>query len=66
MSDYPREVPRRYEIRTGKWGQYFHDTKAGGKDGYDMPLNQVLQELELHELRKAQLRWYVEKFGEQP
>ncbi len=34
----------RYEIRTGKWGQYFHDTKRK----IDMPLEMVLGRL--HEI----------------
>lgn len=35
----------RYELRTGKWGVYFHDRERGGKDGFDMPLDIVLEKL---------------------
>lgn len=58
--EYPREVPERYEVRTGKWGQYFYDKERN----CDLPLSDVLRRLELYELRKAQLRWYVKTYGE--
>lgn len=32
----------RYELRTGKFGTYFHDTHY---DGFDMPLDIVLAKL---------------------
>lgn len=32
----------RYELRNGKWGAYFHDTK---NNGFDMPLDIVLDKL---------------------
>jgi hypothetical protein len=35
----------RYELRHGKFGVYFHDTQRGGKDGYDMPIDTVLEKL---------------------
>lgn len=35
----------RFELRAGKYGQYFHDTQRGGKDGFDMPLEHVLEKL---------------------
>lgn len=35
----------RFELRTGKFGQYFHDTKRGGLHGFDMPLEHVLEKL---------------------
>lgn len=35
----------RYELRTGKFGQYFHDTERGGTGGIDMPLALVLAKL---------------------
>lgn len=35
----------RFELRNGKWGAYFHDTQRGGTDGYDMPLDWVLEKL---------------------
>jgi hypothetical protein len=37
-------VPR-YEIRYGKWGAYFHDNERGGPNGFDMPLEFVLEKL---------------------
>lgn len=40
----------RYEIRTGKWGQYFHDTKYKR----DMPLADVLDRL--HEIDPLKTR----------
>lgn len=58
---YPATGPARFEVRNGKWGAYFRDTKSG----VDLPLNMVCAELNLHELRKLQLRWYVDKYGEQ-
>ena len=36
------EQSTRYELRTGRWGQYFHDTNSGG---FDMPLDIVLMRL---------------------
>ena len=36
---------KRYEIRYGKWGAYFHDTERGGSEGFDMPLDHVLEKL---------------------
>ena len=35
----------RFELRHGKFGPYFHDTQRGGKDGYDLPLEAVLEKL---------------------
>lgn len=35
----------RFELRTGKFGQYFHDAQRGGKGGFDMPLDHVLEKL---------------------
>lgn len=35
----------RFEIRTGKYGQYFHDTKRGGPEGFSMSLDHVLDKL---------------------
>lgn len=35
----------RFELRTGKFGQYFHDTQRGGKEGFAMPLEHVLEKL---------------------
>ena len=35
----------RFELRTGKWGPYFHDTQRGGPEGHDMPLDVVLEKL---------------------
>lgn len=58
---YPREVKPRYELRIGKFGPYFHDRRGSG---YDMPLDEVLNTLNRYALRKEQLRWYVETYGE--
>ncbi len=58
---YPCEVTNRYELRVGKWGPYFHDTRG---NGYDMPLQDVLKTLNRYALRKAQLTWFVGAFGE--
>lgn len=41
----PAKPAPRYEIRTGKFGQYFHDTERGGREGFDMPLALVLDKL---------------------
>ncbi len=61
MSDaYPVDVADRYELRHGKWGPYFHDKIRG----YDMPLEIVLNELNLYALRKKQLTWFVAKHGD--
>jgi hypothetical protein len=35
----------RFELRQGKYGMYFHDTQRGGKDGFDIPLDMVLEKL---------------------
>ena len=35
----------RYELRIGKFGQYFHDTQRGGTGGFDMSLALVLDKL---------------------
>lgn len=35
----------RFELRQGKYGMYFHDTQRGGQDGFDMPLDMVLEKL---------------------
>ena len=59
---YPRFLPDRYEIRNGKFGPYFHDKRGA----VDMPLVDVLATLNRYALRKDQLRWYVETYGEQP
>jgi len=59
-STYPTDLPKRYEIRQGKWGAYFYDKERSA----DMDLNAVLFKLELKNLRTKQLRWYVETFGE--
>lgn len=61
MNDYPRDVAPRYELRTGKFGPYFHDTRGSG---WDMPLQEVLNTLNRYALRKAQLTWFVETHGE--
>jgi len=39
------EEKPRFELRHGKFGAYFHDTKRGGKDGFQMPLDHVLDKL---------------------
>lgn len=57
---YPRAVRQRYELRHGKFGPYFHDTR----NGYDMPLDEVLNTLNRYALRKAQLTWFVGEYGE--
>ena len=57
---YPRFLPDRYEIRNGKFGPYFHDKRGA----VDMPLLEVLATLNRYALRKDQLRWYVETYGE--
>lgn len=49
--------PKRYEIRYGKWGAYFFDKKWST----DMPLQDVLDQLNLHEERKKHLKYYMEK-----
>ena len=49
---YPLDVPQRYELRVGKFGPYFHDTRGGG---FDMPLEEVLNTLNRYALHKAQL-----------
>lgn len=61
LPTYPRDVPPRYELRTGKFGPYFHDTSGRG---FDMPLSEVLNTLNRYALRKAQLTWYVATYGE--
>lgn len=58
---YPTDVPTRYELRNGKFGPYFHDTRASG---YDMPLSEVLNTLNRYALRKSQLTWFVGVYGE--
>lgn len=35
---------QRYELRSGKFGFYFHDTERG-HNGFDMPLDMVLEKL---------------------
>lgn len=59
-SAYPQKVRQRYELRHGKFGPYFHDTRSG----YDMPLGDVLDTLNRYALRKAQLTWFVGEFGD--
>lgn len=64
MSDaqkYPTSVPPRFELRQGKFGPYFHDTRGN----VDMPLERVLETLNRYALRQAQLAWYVTTFGDQ-
>lgn len=58
---YPTSVPPRFELRQGKFGPYFHDTRSN----FDMPLEEVLATLNRYALRKAQLTWYVSAFGDQ-
>lgn len=58
---YPLSVPDRYELRVGKFGPYFHDTRGSG---CDMPLQEVLNTLNRYALRKAQLTWFVGVYGE--
>lgn len=58
---YPLSVPDRYELRVGKFGPYFHDTRGSG---YDMPLQEVLNTLNRYALRKAQLTWMIGTHGE--
>lgn len=43
----------RYEIRTGKFGQYFWDNQGGG--GWSVPLEIVLEKLNRLEEYKARL-----------
>jgi len=38
-------MSRRYEIRQGKFGSYFHDRERGGKEGFHMPNTIVLDKL---------------------
>lgn len=38
-------MPDRFEIRIGKFGPFFHDNERGGKGGFDMPLEDVLNKL---------------------
>lgn len=57
---YPRDLPPRFELRQGKFGPYFYDTFGA----CDMPLSEVLATLNRYNLRKAQLTWYVGKYGE--
>ena|SRR3990167_7653725 len=38
-------MPPRFELRHGKFGSYFHDTRRCGKGGFDMPLDHVLEKL---------------------
>ena len=35
----------RFELRQGKFGMYFHDTERGDKNGYPVPLDEVLEKL---------------------
>lgn len=42
----------RYELRTGKYGQFFYDTQGGG---YALPLDTVLEKLNRKEAYKARL-----------
>lgn len=58
---YPTDVPNRYELRVGKFGPYFHDTRGSG---FDMPLQEVLSTLNRYALRKTQLTWFVGVYGE--
>jgi hypothetical protein len=58
---YPLSGPDRYELRCGKYGPYFHDTRGSG---HDMPLQQVLDTLNRYALRKAQLAWMIGVHGE--
>ena len=58
---YPLDVGRRYELRNGKFGPYFHDTRGSG---FDMPLSEVAATLNRYALRKAQLTWFVGVYGE--
>lgn len=39
------QAPARFELRMGKFGAYFHDRERGGKDGFDLPLDHVLEKL---------------------
>ncbi len=57
---YPTDVADRYELRTGKWGPYFHDRERD----VDLPLQEVLNTLNRYGLRKAQLTWFVAKHGD--
>lgn len=57
----------RFELRHGKFGPYFHDTQRGGLDGFDMPLERVLDKLNRVEeltqrLAKANKRRTVNTF----
>lgn len=58
--EYPRDVPPRFELRQGKFGPYFHDTRSN----FDMSLSEVLDTLNRYQLRKEQLTWYVSAYGE--
>lgn len=55
---------QRFEIRMGKFGAYFHDNERGGKDGFDLPLDLVLEKLNRIEGYKARLRASGEKARE--
>jgi hypothetical protein len=54
------EQPR-YELRQGKFGPYFHDTERGGRDGYDMPLADVLDKLNRLKRMQAALEPFARK-----
>lgn len=55
-------IIKRYDLRVGKWGAYFFDTKSN----VSMDLDIVLSKLNRLELRTKQLHWYVDKYGEVP
>ena len=59
-SSYPFAVDDRFELRSGKFGQYFFDKE----NNIDLPLWMVLDKLNRYALRKAQLAWYVTEYGE--
>lgn len=45
----------RFELRVGRFGAYFHDRERGGPNGFDLPLDLVLEKLNRIEGYKARL-----------
>lgn len=58
--EYPENIADRYELRSGQYGPYFRDKNSGT----DLSLQAVLNTLNLYALRKAQLTWFVTKYGD--
>jgi hypothetical protein len=54
-------MSKRFELRQGEYGPYFHDTQRGGKKGYDLTLADVLEKLNRLDDYTQRLRAEAEK-----